>query len=484
MPETSIPWEHVAVKRWGQERSAPGQESVMDVSGRRFVVDTGVRVRRGTVQLDCRTDGDVAAHQAAFEAWHNSLDGVDNQIEVVPYAGKFEADLVVSPFRLQFSAIADVASGGSRVTAAVAGANNAANRALFARVFRPGAVVIVGGRRTTIAAVETALADGQATVVFTTADRLVAGSAVSETALPFDYSAYVGTTSLGAAEAGGARLVVAILPPTATSVALAYVDAVSGAPLLNDQLGSLATSPAGLFSHPNQVGGIAALADGAFLVVQNKNYPAMAILGADGQMERIDGTVSAVRLATAAASPVREPQLGAAVYGAFVYVVGYTGRFRRISLANLRNPHAGAFSATIATGPQNYVLVEALGQLANTRAVLGMWTATSGLRVLRQLSDSRRWFVSAIDLSAAPAVTATDVYEVTARSFRGSTEIGAVLYALAGDRVYRYSRRPDVSVVVGADAAAVRANLLAAGVELGATAEGVMSAVYGWEEIV
>ena len=117
MAATEVP-SRLRMVAWSEERSAPGQTSELTESGRRYIVDTGVRVRRGTVTYAAPISPDVRANEAIFEAWHNSLNGDDNQTTLVPYAGIYGAASATVEVTAQVGwlSIADEAGGGSTVT--------------------------------------------------------------------------------------------------------------------------------------------------------------------------------------------------------------------------------------------------------------------------------------------------------------------------------------------------------------------------------
>ena len=498
MAEVVIPFDDVAVKVYSNERSAPGQQSLFDASGRRYIVDTGVRVRRGTVRIDARTDGDASAHEQVFQSFHDSLNGDDNQADLTPYAGRYVGGagqaILPTGTSFTFTSIADIVGGGSRVTLAFTGANNRANRAEVAKVIVVGAPIVVGGQRAVILAVEQPLSAGVSTVVFTTRERLTAGAPVEETRLAFEWDTYEGAggNSIGAMENAGGRLVVPAIPPGQGQIAgaLYFVNVDTGQPDLGSPAGRIAWSGQQPFRTMAEVGGIAFLPDGRYVVFERINYPEFVIVSAQGTLETVlrpsgvTGRNAVLRMATGPSAPVRDAVVGASAIGGNVYVIGVTGALSRIQIANLTNVQQGTFSSTIATGSQYYVQTQAFQSLSNTRQCAGMWTGPTGLRVLRQLTSPRQWVVTDLDIGSLPAVTGTDRYVLTNnRPFTGSAEVGDVLYAYANNGIYKYTQR-SASVEAGADASSLRVNLLASGVELSMRAGGVMSATYAWEEIV
>lgn len=480
MAEVSIPFADVAIKDWTQERFAPAQTSMLDAGGRRHVVDTGVRLRRGTFRLEARTDGDAKAHETVFEAWHDKLNGDDNQVTILPYAGIYAGTLVSTDAVIMYGFVVDSAAGvGSSVGLVYAPADADLSKVLVA-----GAPIVIGVHQTTIRAVRRGPANGAATVI--TVDHLPASQPVLQSALAFDFSALVGGVTLGAAELYRGGLVLAL--EVNNEVGLYSANIETGAPDLSTLLGAI--HPAGMFGHPQDVGGVAALADGRMVVFNASAYPQLCVVSPTGVLQgnlAPGGTATsdyAVRLATGAASPVQEHVNGAAVLGDQVYVVSPTGVVHQFALSELANVRAGAFSSTIGTGAQDYVQAVRVGQIAKLRAVAGMWSGPEGLRILAQASNAT-WGVR--DL-ALPAATLSGGYgggaQVGQRAYRGACEINGVMYATAGDRIYKFVPRADSTVRVGRAAVGFDARLLASGVLLGKTRAGVLTATYAFEEIV
>ena len=485
MAETTIPYNAVDMVAWSEETLSPGQTSEITQSGRRYIVDTGVRVRRGTVTFAAlESAGDV--NEAAFLAWHRSLRGDDNQVSLQPVKGKYATpgSTEVVTAAITWSSIADEALGGSTVVLGYTPAD-----ADLTSVLIVGARLTILGRQVEITSVTTAPASGAATVVVT--PRLPAQTPINETQLTFDYTPRTAAFGMGAVEAVAGELIVPVNDAAGAPI-LARADVATGTPDLTTPVGTLRDAGgATWFPTPHGVSGIAYLNDGRYFVSNAFANTVAVIVGANGQLvtgqdsDPARSFETALLIATSSSAVIPGSNAGAALLGGYVYVIDTLGRINRVALANLTNPQAGAFTGIGARGSLDYMQAEPVGRIAgnNTTDVAGMWTSPSGLTVLRQITGGA-WRVSDLAI-AGSVVTPTDRYAPTTRPFRGGTEIARTLYASANNRINRYTVAPSLTVDAGLAATSIRVNLLASGVQLqkqGSSA--TMTATYPWEEIV
>ena len=480
MAATVVP-SQLRMVAWSEERSAPGQTSELTESGRRYIVDTGVRVRRGTVTYAAPIHPDVRANEATFEAWHNSLNGDDNQTTLVPYAGIYggESASVEVTAQVGWLSIADATPGSTVVL------TYSPTDADLSAVLVPGAFMTILGRRTTIQSVTSAPSGGSATVV--TADRLPAQSRTNETQLDYDWSTFGGATGMGAAEAAGGRLVVPVQGGTVTRPSLVFADINTGTPDLTTPVGTLADAQGNTwFFTEHAVSGIAALPDGSYFVVNAFQPTLFVVVGVNGQLTTglgvTNSAASAALIATSATAVVPGSNKGAAFLGGNIYVVDNSGRVNSIARSGLFSPADFTGTGSNIRFNLDYIQATPVGRIPNTLQVAGMWVAGGQLRVLRRVTAG--WQVDSLVISGG-TITPTTVYRPTTRPFTGGAEIGGALYAPANNRIYRYTFPASTTVELGAAATSVRANILATGVQLrreGQTRH--LVATYPWEEII
>ena len=481
MAATVVP-SRLRMVAWSEERAAPGQTSLIAESGRRYIVDTGVRVRRGTVTYAAPISPDVRANEAIFEAWHNSLNGDDNQTTLVPYAGIYsgEGATVDVAAQVGWLSIADASPTGSTVVLTYSPTN-----ADLSEVVVPGAFINILDRRTTIQSVTSAPSGGSATVV--TLDRLPAQGRTNETELSYDWSTFGGATGMGAAEAAGGRLVVPVQGGTVTNPILAFADINTGTPDLTSPVGSLADAQGNTwFFTEHSVGGLAALPDGSYVAVNAFPPALLVVVGANGQLTQGLGVTftsrTAALIATSATAVVPGNNKGAAFLAGNIYIVDNQGRVNSIARSGLFSPADYTGTGSGARFNLDYIRATPVGRIPNTLQVAGMWTAGGQLRVLRRVAAG--WQVDSLVISGG-TITPTTVYRPTTRPFTGGTEIGGALYAPANNRIYRYTFPASTTVGLGAAASTVRANILASGVQLRREGQSRhLVATYPWEEII
>ena len=470
---------------WSEEQAAPGQTSSIGESGRRYIVDTGVRVRKGTVTYATKiaAGANPLANDAAFEAWHNALNGDDNQVDLVPYGGLYsgEASSVDVTAQIAWSSIADDSSGGSAValTYSPTGAD-------LSSVLVAGAPMHLLGRRVEISSVSSVPSAGNATVVVR--ERLPAQGRVNEVQLAYDWSSHGGAYGMGAAEGLSGRLVVPLVDGTKRE--LVFVDLNTGAPDLTNPVGSL-KGVSDWFVTQHSVGGIAYMPDGRYFVATAFANPVFVVVGTDGRLvsglgRGTDSALLAQNATTAIANRAQDRVEGAAFLNNKVYVVSRTGRLYSIDQGNLFNTQT--FTAALTgRGNLDFAQVTVVGRIPDTAEVAGMWASGGRLYVLRKVIAN--WEVAEVSLSGG-SVSVSKLHALPNRVFTGGSEVGGVVYAPSGsitepNRIYRYVFPTDTAVLLGSAATTLRANLLASDVQLrreGSTAP--LMATYAWEEII
>ena len=445
-------------------------------------MDTGVRVRKGTVTYATKlaVGSNPLANDALFEAWHNALNGDDNQVDLVPYGGLYsgEASSVDVTAQVSWTSIADDSSGGSVVALTYSPTSADLSSALVA-----GAPMHLLARRVEISSVSSAPSAGSAVVV--TRERLPAQSRTNETQLAYSWASHGGAYGMGAAEAHSGRLVVPLVD--GVNRKLVTVDLNTGVPDLANPVGSL-KGVSDWFVTLHSVAGIAYLPDGRYFVATAFNAPTFVVVGTDGNLVSgwgSGGTGDDALLATDATTPIGAKETdrleGAAFLGGNVYLVTRTGRLYSVALNNLFDTQA--FTGTVSHRPNVYVRVSVVGRIPDVAEVAGMWVSSGRLRVLRKVLAN--WEVAEVGLSGG-SVSVTKLHGLPTHAFTGGAEVGGVVYAPATDNhIYRYSFPVSTEVLLGSAATTLRANLLASGVQLrreGSTAP--LMATYAWEEII
>ena len=329
MAATTIPLSAVKVTVHEQGRFAPGQTSEIVESGARYFVDTGVRMRRGTVTLQARRDRTPHANEETFQTWHDNLNGDDNQTSLVPYAGRYATPGSTEEVTatIMWTSIADEAGGGSTVVLSYAPAD-----ADLSSVIVVGARLTILGRQSTISSVTTAPASGTATVVVT--PRLPAQSQVNETQLAFDFTPRTAAFGMGAVESVAGELIVPVNDASGAPI-LARADVATGTPDLTTPVGTLRDAAgATWFPTPHGVSGIAYLNDGRYLVVNAFANTLAVIVGANGQLvtglHATRTTETAQLMATSSSAVIPGTNAGAALLGGYVYLIDTLGRINRV----------------------------------------------------------------------------------------------------------------------------------------------------------
>ena len=488
MAARPIPWGHVYVIDWRQHAATPDQEESEGVGGVVARADSGVVQRRGNVTLAARQDGDYMAHRAAFERWHDSLRGNDNQASVQPYAGIFTGAVTTSLATFTWTSIAPRVQGGSTVVLAYTPAD-----ADVAAVLAVGQPIRIGRTETRITEVTSAGAAGAATVVVEA--TLPAATPSTETDLStvsggYDWSTAGGLSGLGATEGAGGRLLAPFVV-SGSDTKLVFVDPATGTPDLAAPVLDLTDPTFGgsWFLSERGVSGIAALGGGRYCIVEQGANPVYAIGLPTGRLKADLSDVSQTStpayssgalFATSAGVAIPGLIRGASVVGSTLYIIDSSGRLSRIAISELTQTRDGGSSTYQRL---DYVPVTVRGQIASTAGIAGLWTFGGRLRTLRRVGAA--WAVYEITDGSPPTVE--KVYDVPTRPYRGAAELGGALYATTSDnKFYRNTRRSsgDVAVEAGTAATLLQVDILAKDVQWPLSGQRQPVVTYGFREIV